>query len=72
MLPVKVIDHNETGRTLVFGFDHPQYSHNPCGAPDEIVNAVYAGFGKTVPEFDFRTFEWRDETPRAVAQRSLC
>lgn len=63
MFLVKIIDHHETGRTLVFGFDHPPFSRNSCGAPDEIVNAAYAGFGKNVPEFDFRTFEWKDETP---------
>lgn len=62
MMPVRIIEHRDTGETRVMGYDHPPYSHNPCGAPDAVVLAVRGGFGLTVPEFDMRTFEWQDET----------
>ena len=59
---IKIIEHFVSGETKIMGYDHPPYSHNGCGAPDEIVNAVQTGFGFNVTDIDCRQIEWRDET----------
>lgn len=57
---IKVVEHDVSGETKVMGFDHQPYSSNPCGAPEEIANAVFAGLAMNVPDFDLRNTEWRD------------
>ena len=41
------------------GYDHLPYSYNSCGAPEAMIDAVLAGFGIHIAEFDLRTMEWR-------------
>jgi hypothetical protein len=55
------IEHDCTGDTKVSGLSCPPYSSQSCGAPEEVKKAVRRGFGASVPEFDMRTFEWRDD-----------
>jgi hypothetical protein len=53
---------NAEATVTVMGFDHMPYSSNPSGAPDEIVAAVKAGFGKNIDDFDCRDVEWIEPT----------
>lgn len=57
---IKIVEHDISGETKIMGFDHMPYSSNSCGAPEEIAQAVFAGFAINVPDFDLRTTEWRD------------
>jgi len=43
------------------GYDHPPRSFNPCGAPDDVADAVRAGFARNITDFDLRDCEWRDD-----------
>jgi hypothetical protein len=58
---IKIIQHETSVETRVMGFDHMPRSFNPCGAPDDIADAVRAGFGRNVTDFDLRDTEWRDD-----------
>jgi hypothetical protein len=58
---VKIVQHDTSVETRVMAFDHNPYSVNPNGAPDEIADAVRAGFGLNIPEFDARQTEWSEE-----------
>jgi len=63
---IKIIEHDCTGETRVMGIDCQPYSGNSCGAPEPVADAVRAGFGLNVTDFDLRTFEWHDDPCRAV------
>ena len=59
---IKIIEHESAVETRVMAFDHSTYSANPCGAPDDMADAARTGFGFFLPDFDVRTFEWRDSS----------
>ena len=63
---IKIIEHDTTGETRVMGIDCQPYSGMACGAPEPVADAVRAGLGLNVTDFDLRTFEWRDEIYRTV------
>lgn len=58
---IKIVQHETSVETRVMGIDAQPYSSNACGAPDDIADAVYAGFGRNVTDFDLRMTEWRDD-----------
>lgn len=58
---IKVIQHDTIGATTVMAYDHAPYSSNPSGAPQEVAEAVRAGFGLNLPDFDCRCVEWRED-----------
>ena len=59
---IKIIEHESAVETRVMGFDKQPYSGNACGAPDDMADAARSGFGFFLPDFDVRTFEWRDSS----------
>lgn len=57
---IKIVQHETSVETRVMGYDHSPFSSNGCGAPDDVTDAVFAGFGLNVFDFDLRDTEWED------------
>lgn len=57
---IKIVQHFTSVETRVMGYDHQPFSSNGYGAPQDMTDAVFAGFAMNIFDFDLRDTEWED------------